>query len=154
VVSDATAGAAASEAWALGISQSCGALRTLGAPVAVDRDRGSGIGDQGPGIGDRGVLAIAGIANPERFVASLKNAGWNVVDSMTFKDHHRYTANDVAAIAAKANGAGVTAVFTTDKDAVRFETLGATPFALYRVPLTVEFDPADALFGSIKAVLP
>ncbi len=53
VVSDATAGAASAEAWALGISQSCGALRTLGAPVAGSvgiRDQGSGIRDQGSGI--------------------------------------------------------------------------------------------------------
>ena len=46
-----------------------------------------------------------------------------------------------------------TAALTTDKDAVRFESLGELPFALYRVPLHVEFDPADALFGSITAVL-
>ncbi len=92
VVSDATAGAASAEAWALGISQSCGALRTLGAPVAIGiRDQGSGIGDQGSGIGDQAVLAVAGIAHPDRFVQSLKDAGWNVVDSMTFKDHHRYS---------------------------------------------------------------
>ena len=145
VVSDATSGAAASEAWALGISQACGALRTLGAPV--------GIRDQGSGIGDQGVLAVAGIANPERFGASLKHAGWNVVDSMTFKDHHRYSASDVATIAARVKSAGAPAVFTTDKDAVRFEALGELPFALYRLPLKVAFDPADALFGSIRAVL-
>ena len=41
VVSDATAGAAAAEAWALGISQACGAARTLGEPVVI-RDQASG----------------------------------------------------------------------------------------------------------------
>ena len=47
---------------------------------------------------------------------------------------------------------GATAVFTTDKDAVRFESI-AVPFPLYRVPLRVQFDPEAALFGSIDAVL-
>ena len=145
VVSDSTAGAAAAEAWTLGISQACAAVRTLGAPIAVR--------DQGTGIGDQRVLAVAGIANPDRFVASLKHEGWNVVDAMTFKDHHRYSMSDVAAIAARVKSAGANAVFTTDKDAVRFEALGALPFALYRVPLRVEFEPAEALFGSIRAVL-
>jgi tetraacyldisaccharide 4'-kinase len=144
VVSDATAGAAAAEAWALGISQSCGALRTLGVPIAI--------GDQGSGIGDQNVLAVAGIAHPQRFVAALKDAGWPVVDAMTFKDHHRYSMRDLTAIAARMSTAGATAVFTTDKDAVRFEALGALPFALYRVPMHVTFDPADALFGSVRAV--
>ncbi len=145
VVSDATPGAAASEAWALGISQACAAVRTLGDPVGT---QGSGIGDQ-----RSGVLAVAGIANPERFVTSLRDAGWNVVDSMTFKDHHRYSISDLAAIAAKMQSAGADAVFTTDKDAVRFESLGDPPFPLYRVPLRVAFEPADALFESITAVL-
>jgi len=146
VVSDATAGAAQAEAWALGISASCGAQRTLGAPEPVT-------GEHAPPTDPR-VLAVAGIANPDRFVNGLKQAGWNVVGSMTFRDHHGYTANDVAAIAATQSAAGAAAVFTTDKDAVRFEPLGVPPFALYRVPLTITFDPAEALFDAVKAVLP
>jgi tetraacyldisaccharide 4'-kinase len=146
VVSDATPGAASAEAWTLGISQSCGAVRKLGEP--------SGIGDQGSGIRDRRdkVLAVAGIANPDRFVTSLRDAGWSVVDAMTFADHHRYSPKDLAAIESKMQSAGATAALTTDKDAVRFEPL-VPSFPLYRVPLVVEFDPPDALFESVKAVL-
>jgi len=151
VVTDATAGAASAEAWALGISQACGARRTLGAPAAI-RDQGSGIGDQGSGIRDCKVLAVAGIANPERFVTSLREAGHNVVDSMIFADHHRYSPKDLLAIESKMRGTGADAVFTTDKDAVRFESL-APSFPIYRVPLMVEFDPPAALFESVKAVL-
>lgn len=158
VVSDATAGAAAAEAWALGISQSCGARRTLGSPVVVrlkpdttENDVPAlGAGSREPEAGS--VLAVAGIAHPERFVTSLKEAGWNVAGSMAFKDHHLYSSSDLAAITAKMQSVGASAVFTTDKDAVRFESL-APAFPLYRVPLQVEFDPADALFASVKAVL-
>ena len=146
VVSDATAGAAASEAWTLGISQSCGARRTLGAPIPV---REPGAGSREP---DQPVVAVAGIANPQRFIQSLKDAGWNVVDAMTFTDHHRYSAGDVAAIHSRVTASGATAVFTTDKDAVRFEAI-ETPFTLYRVPLTVTFEPAEPLFESIAAVI-
>jgi tetraacyldisaccharide 4'-kinase len=151
VVTDATAGAASAEAWTLGISQSCGSRRALGDPVGIG-DQGSGIGDQGSGIGDQGVLAVAGIAHPERFVHSLRDAGWNVVDSMTFPDHHRYSTKDLEAIRSKLARSGASAVFTTDKDAVRFGSLSPS-FPLFRVPLGVEFDPPDALFESVKAVL-
>jgi tetraacyldisaccharide 4'-kinase len=149
VVTDATAGAATAEAWTLGISQSCGSRRTLRAPVAVPSS-----GFQVPGLVPSGsnVLAVSGIANPDRFVTSLKDAGWNVVDSMTFADHHRYSQKDLDAIASKMTQAGAGAVFTTDKDAVRFVTLSPS-FPLYRVPLEVEFDPPHALFDSVKAVL-
>lgn len=145
VVSDATAGAAASEAWALGISQSCGALRTLGAPVVVRPDTTGNI--EGP------ILAVAGIAHPDLFFASLKDAGYNVVDTMSFGDHHRYSHSDVVAMTGRLAKAGAIAVFTTDKDAVRFQALADSTLPLFRVPLNVAFDPADALFGSIKAVL-
>jgi tetraacyldisaccharide 4'-kinase len=151
VVSDATAGAAAAEAWTLGISQACAAVRTLGAPLASGGS--PGIEDPGSGIGEMKVLAVAGIAHPDRFVTSLRGAGWNVVDSLAFRDHHDYSTSDLAVIDAKMKSEGAAAVFTTEKDAVRFEALGALPFPWYRVPLRVEFDPADALFGSITAML-
>jgi len=147
VVSDATAGAAATEAWALGISQSCGAVRTLGAPVLA--------GSRESGVGSRSgaVLALAGIANPTRFFDALKESGLDVTDAMAFPDHHRYSEADVEKIAGRMKKSGAEAVFTTDKDAVRFEALGALPFPLYRVPLVVTFEPADALFQSVQAAL-
>jgi tetraacyldisaccharide 4'-kinase len=144
VVTDATAGAATAEAWELGISQSCGSRRTLGAPQPLPSRPESA--PQGS------VLAVAGIANPERFVQSLKDAGWTVIDAMTFDDHHRYSAKDLADIEAKMQSSGASAVFTTDKDAVRVESLNPS-FPFYRVPLVVEFDPPGALFESVKAVL-
>lgn len=148
VVSDATAGAAATEAWALGISQSCGARRTLARPILVG-PAGPGFRTPAPGK----ILAVAGIANPSRFVDALRESDMPVADSITFPDHHRYTSADVARIESKRQQAGADAVFTTDKDAVRFAALGALPFALYRVPLVVAFDPPEALFESVRAIL-
>jgi len=75
-----------------------------------------------------------------------------VVEVMAFGDHHRYSAKDLIAIESKMRSAGADAVFTTDKDAVRVESL--TPsFPIYRVPLIIEFDPPAALFESVKAVV-
>src|SRR5688500_7980681 len=84
VVTDATSGAASAEAWTLDIQQSCGALRRLGEPMSVS-------GGVKPAATSR-IVAIAGIAHPDRFVAMLRDAGWNVVETMAFDDHHRYTA--------------------------------------------------------------
>ena len=155
VVSDATAGAASTEAWALGVSQSCGVRRTLGAPVWIG-DQGSRLrqGFGGQALSDPGqVLAVAGIANPSRFFDALRAAGWQVADTVAFPDHHRYTREDVERIASHLQQSRADAVFTTDKDAVRFEALGALPFFVYRVPLVVTFEPAEALFESIRAVM-
>ena len=170
VVSDATSGAAQAEAWTLGIQQSCGAARTLAAPVAIGRDPGSGppslandrasygeVAPKRPAAAEaeirdpQRILAVAGIANPQRFFDALKTAGWNLADTIAFPDHHRYTSTDIAAIDAKLKSSGADAVFTTDKDAVRLEGL-LLPFTAYRVPLVVQFDPPEALFQSAMAV--
>jgi tetraacyldisaccharide 4'-kinase len=145
VVTDATSGAASSEAWTLGISQSCGSVRSFGNPVSLI-DKPKGLSPH-----ESKMLAVAGIANPQRFFDALKAADWNVVDSMTFPDHHRYTTADVAAIGARIKSANADVVFTTDKDAVRLESL-TLPFDAYRVPLHVEFDPPEALMASVMAV--
>ena len=149
VVTDATSGAASAEAWALGISQACGSRRRGGSPIAVTGSR-----LPVPGLVPSGskVLAVSGIANPERFVTSLGEQGYIVVDAMTFPDHHRFTENDLAAIETKMKSAGADAVLTTSKDAVRFEVLNPS-FAIFHVPLIVGFDPPDALFASVGAVL-
>lgn len=70
-----------------------------------------------------------------------------------FPDHHQFSRADLDRIAAALTQCGADAVFTTDKDAVRFESLGNLPFALYRVPLVVSFEPAEPLFESVRAVL-
>ena len=147
VVSDATAGAAAAEAWALGIQQSCGAARTLSAPLPLVPKVPSV-----PQVPRGKVLAVAGIAHPDRFATALRQHGWNVVEQISFPDHHRYTSKDIAAIEQKMKAANADVVFTTDKDAVRLESL-ALPFDVYRVPLQVQFDPPDALMASVMAVL-
>ena len=70
---------------------------------------------------------------------------------MTFADHHRYSRRDIAAVADRVKSSGAEAVLTTDKDAVRLDVIDQIPFALYRVPLTIAFDPPDVLFASVAA---
>ena len=48
---------------------------------------------------DASVLAVAGIARPERFFEAVASAGWRVVGTMPFRDHHIFTPRDVQRIA-------------------------------------------------------
>ena len=90
------------------------------------------------------VFAVAGIARPDRFIADLAAAGWQIVGTMTFRDHHPFTQADVTRIEAAAKTAAASIVLTTAKDAVRLEAcdLGNLPIA--SVPLNVGVEPADA----------
>jgi tetraacyldisaccharide 4'-kinase len=69
----------------------------------------------------RRVYAFAGLAGNEQFFASLRANGLNVVGTRSFRDHHRYTAADIASIKAEAKSANADAVVTTEKDAVKID---------------------------------
>jgi tetraacyldisaccharide 4'-kinase len=152
VVLGADAATARSEAWALGVSQSCGAQRRVGTPAVSARlaeARGSLLPRAEPGA----VIAVAGIGNPSQFFAGLRDAGVDVRATKAFADHHRYTVADVRAIADAARAAGVERVITTPKDAVRLEPLGVLPFTLSVATLTLALDPRDTLFACVEAAL-
>jgi tetraacyldisaccharide 4'-kinase len=92
---------------------------------------------------DAPVLAIAGIARPERFYDDLTADGWRVLDRMTFRDHHRFTRTDVEWIATRARQANAALVLTTEKDVMRLLPWRPLPVPVAWVPLTISIEPAD-----------
>ncbi|MBV9061566.1 MAG: tetraacyldisaccharide 4'-kinase [Alphaproteobacteria bacterium] len=64
------------------------------------------------------VLAFAGIGNPDKFFTSLEGASIAVAERKAFADHHRYTAEEAAALLMQAEQQGLELV-TTEKDSAR-----------------------------------
>jgi tetraacyldisaccharide 4'-kinase len=71
-------------------------------------------------LGRGRVLAFAGIGDPEKFFATLADAGVAVAVTRSFPDHHRYTRAEAQALCAEADREGLILV-TTEKDLVRLE---------------------------------
>jgi tetraacyldisaccharide 4'-kinase len=69
----------------------------------------------------RRIFAFAGLAGNEQFFASLRKNRLDVIATRSFRDHHRYTAADIAAIKEAARTAGAEAIVTTEKDAVKID---------------------------------
>jgi len=90
----------------------------------------------------RPVYAIAGIADPAAFFASVSAQGWTLAGSAPFRDHHAYSARETRRIFADAQGAGAVAVLTTEKDYVRLLPHRPFPMAVGWLPLTMEPEPA------------
>jgi tetraacyldisaccharide 4'-kinase len=135
VVMDADLPTARLEAWALGVSQVAAARRRV-AP------------------GDGAVFAVAGIGNPDQFFASLREAGYQVLGTRAFPDHHRYTRHDVTAIAEAMRASGAESVATTAKDAIRFEAAGESlPMPIVTVPMTLAIDGWDDLTACVAAAI-
>ena len=97
-------------------------------------------------IGKRKVLAFAGIGDPEKFFATLTEAGIEVAERAGFPDHHRYTAAQAQDLIARAQTGNLMLV-TTEKDLMRLsgepqlETLAARSSAL-PVRLVIEEEAA------------
>lgn len=92
----------------------------------------------------RRLVAVAGIARPERFFTTVQTLGWSVAHQIVFRDHHWFTAKDVNAIydAVQAHGAG--GVITTEKDAVRLTALPLPPSTTWTyVPMRATIEPPN-----------
>jgi tetraacyldisaccharide 4'-kinase len=129
--------------------------QALGVPTIFQVQRELGVVrwmSEGPTVQpsrDMSILAVAGIARPQRFFDDLTAAGWRLGGVLGFRDHHRYDASDLDRIARTARETQAEAIVTTEKDAVRLEAMaGALPFAV--APLTMTIEPAS--FGPWLAV--
>ena len=70
------------------------------------------------------VLAFAGIGDPEKFFATLAAAGIDAPVRRGFPDHHRYRADEAAALTAEAERNHL-ALLTTEKDLARLRGDGS-----------------------------
>jgi tetraacyldisaccharide 4'-kinase len=66
----------------------------------------------------RKVLAFAGIADPQKFFATLTEGGVVIAGRASFPDHHRYSAAEAQALIARADAENLMLV-TTEKDLAR-----------------------------------
>jgi tetraacyldisaccharide 4'-kinase len=97
----------------------------------------------------RDVLAVAGVARPERFWRLLDDLGVQVVDRVRFPDHHPYAAGDLVRLRAVS---GARALVTTEKDLVKLARLpdaGAIP--LHAVRIDLEVDDGERLVDALLA---
>jgi tetraacyldisaccharide 4'-kinase len=116
-------------------------VRRAGPPMQVD-PWGAPLADAAA----RRIVAVAGIARPERFFETLVDSGFDVVERVVYRDHHQFSAGDLRRIEEAARRSGAELVMTTEKDAVRLEGL-QTRVRWAFLPLHVMIEP-DMAFDS------
>lgn len=72
-----------------------------------------------PDLAGRDVVAFCAIALPGKFAASLAAVGADVVEMVSFADHHRFTRRDIVRILGLCGRHPGAALVTTEKDLVR-----------------------------------
>jgi tetraacyldisaccharide 4'-kinase len=95
------------------------------------------------------VVAVAGIARPDRFFQAVRAQGWNVVAELRYADHHWYTPKDMAEINNVAQELRARAVVTTEKDAAR---VGEQAWWA-ALPMQVSIEPADEFTAWLRGRL-
>jgi len=114
--------------------------RKLAAPIALEPRQP---------VPPRGstVVALAAIAQPDRFTKSLESHGWRVAKTVSFRDHYRFSSSDIANVAAAVRETQATGVLTTEKDAIRLLSFRPLPVPIAAVPLEVSFEPPGVFEG-------
>lgn len=108
------------------------------------------------GVEGRRFLAFAGIGDPEKFFATVAEAGGWVTVAKAYPDHHYYTDEDLTDLMAEAKAAGLGLV-TTAKDAVRIRRSSEVGEALLAqlnvVEIETEFSPDSVPKRIVAATL-
>lgn len=103
----------------------------------------------------RKVLAFAGIGDPDKFFVTGAEAGLSIAQHRAFPDHHRFTAEEAAALLMAADDNGL-ALVTTEKDRARMTgdpALAALAAAAHVLPVKLAVQEADDLRRTVMSAL-
>ncbi len=89
----------------------------------------------------KALFAFCGIGNPGAFYSDLREWGFHIVGHKSFRDHHRFTAADMAEIEKEARKAGASGLICTEKDSFNLpEILPCMDFWVCAISLRVDGD--------------
>jgi tetraacyldisaccharide 4'-kinase len=137
--------------------------RTAQYAIKIARRRGAPVlqGDLHPApeavaeLAGKPVLAFAGIADPDKFFATLQAHGIPAAVRKRFPDHHRYAVGEISALLACAQRNGLTPV-TTEKDLARLSRDPAAIDLIARsatLPVTLRFREPPAVEAMLRAAI-
>lgn len=92
---------------------------------------------EGAEVRERDFFLISGIAQPERFHASVRDHDLKIIGASTFKDHHRYAERDARSILGIVEAHPGAMLLTTEKDVVKLSQFDALHPYLYYLPYNV-----------------
>jgi tetraacyldisaccharide 4'-kinase len=100
----------------------------------------------------RKILAFAGIGDPEKFFATLAQAGIDAPVRRGFGDHHRYSAAEARALIGAAERDKLD-LLTTEKDLARLQddaTVATLAERTRALPVTMKIDETNAFAGLLR----
>lgn len=82
------------------------------------------------------LVAVAAVAHPQSFLRSAAECGAEIVETLTFPDHHHYSISSLSRIEAAVGNRGAEGILTTVKDGVKLR--GRLDVAVAELPIRAE----------------
>jgi len=95
------------------------------------------------------VAAFCGVGNPESFFALLRRGGYQLRHTQVFRDHHKYTQNDIDRVVRESATHGAQILLTTAKDEVKLRSL-KFELPCYAVDIAIEIENQDELRALVE----
>jgi len=95
------------------------------------------------------VFAFCGIGNPRAFFDDLCRWGFIVAGERRFRDHHRYSSADVAALERAADSAGADAMICTEKDVFNLRDAEAGRLPVYACRIRLAISDAAGFWDAV-----
>jgi len=98
-------------------------------------------------------LAFCGIGNPAAFFYDLRRWGFAVVAQHAFRDHHRYTPDELAMLDRAAAKAGADAILCTEKDVFNLPSDVKTRVPKFACRIHMALADADGFWTAVQEAL-
>ena len=124
-------------------------------PIAMGRTRSAGVQRVGGNLEPLDVLqgskcfVFSAIGNPRAFEGSVRDLGVEVVGSTRFRDHHRFTREELAEVGKAAIQAGATALLCTHKDLVKIASHRVEGLDVWALMIEFEIDQGEDLIRGL-----
>jgi tetraacyldisaccharide 4'-kinase len=96
------------------------------------------------------LFVFCGIGNPAAFVSDLRNWGFNLAGEKFFRDHHRYTQQDLQEIEREAQRAKADGVICTEKDVFNLGGSRLDALEISYCPISLNIQNDDAFWRVVK----
>jgi tetraacyldisaccharide 4'-kinase len=97
------------------------------------------------------VFAFCGIGNSRAFFDDLRQWGFSVVGERSFRDHHRYSPEDLAALERAARDVQADAMICTEKDVFNLRDAGAGTLPVYACRIGLAVEDGDKFWDAVMS---
>jgi tetraacyldisaccharide 4'-kinase len=97
-------------------------------------------------------FVFCGIGNPKAFLSDLKRWGFTIAGWMNFRDHHRYSQQEINEIERRTHETGADALLCTEKDVYNLAEVHPNEFPLAQCMISLEPNDPERFWHEVNSI--